>query len=306
MGNEEWGEVRVRVIETVAEMEAARSGMRGLVGLVATMGYLHEGHLSLVRRAREECEQVVVSIFVNPTQFGPGEDFERYPRDTERDLRLLEETGADVVFMPASEEMYPPGFDEWVEVSGPLTERLEGAARPEHFRGVTTVVARLLRIVRPGLAYFGQKDAQQLRVIRAMVRQEGLPVRIEPMPIVREPDGLAMSSRNVYLSAEERGAALAFSGALRHARRMVMEDGVTDAMLVKMAVQRIVFQQPLVKLEYVSVSDESTLEELGTIDRPAMVLVAAKVGSTRLIDNVVVMPKGMEAPEELRELVGAI
>ncbi|HSP54470.1 MAG TPA: pantoate--beta-alanine ligase [Dehalococcoidia bacterium] len=293
----------VTIVETVADMEAARGDMRSVVGLVPTMGYLHEGHLSLVRRARADCEHVVVSIFVNPTQFGPGEDLERYPRDTDRDLRLLEEAGADVVFMPSVEEIYPPGFDEWVEVTGPLTERLEGAARPVHFRGVTTVVARLFRIVRPDRAYFGQKDAQQLRVIRRMVEQERLPVTIVPMPIVREPDGLAMSSRNVYLSPEERGAALALSGVLRHARRMVMEDGVTDATLVKLAVHRILQQQPAVRTEYVSVSDEATMLELDSIDRAAMVLVAARVGNTRLIDNVVVVPKGMAVPDELRELV---
>ena len=293
----------VTIVETVADMEAARGDMRSVVGLVPTMGYLHEGHLSLVRRARADCEHVVVCIFVNPTQFGPGEDLERYPRDTDRDLRLLEEAGADVVFMPSVEEIYPPGFDEWVEVTGPLTERLEGAARPVHFRGVTTVVARLFRIVRPDRAYFGQKDAQQLRVIRRMVEQERLPVTIVPMPIVREPDGLAMSSRNVYLSPEERGAALALSGVLRHARRMVMEDGVTDATLVKLAVHRILQQQPAVRTEYVSVSDEATMLELDSIDRAAMVLVAARVGNTRLIDNVVVVPKGMAVPDELRELV---
>ncbi|HET9477606.1 MAG TPA: pantoate--beta-alanine ligase [Dehalococcoidia bacterium] len=289
----------VSAIESVAAMEAARNEMGGVVGLVPTMGYLHEGHLSLVRRARADCDTVIVSIFVNPTQFGPGEDLERYPRDTERDLRLLEEAGVDIVFAPPVDEMYPPGFDNWVEVTGPLTERLEGAARPGHFRGVTTVVARLFRIVRPDRAYFGQKDAQQLRVIRRMVQQEGLPVTIVPMPIVREEDGLAMSSRNVYLSAEERSAALALSGALRHARRMVREDGVTDTTFVKLAVHRILQQQPAVQVEYVSVSDEETLEEMTSIDRPAMVLLAAKVGSTRLIDNVVVAPKGMALPEEL-------
>jgi pantoate--beta-alanine ligase len=241
---------------------------------------------------------------VNPTQIGPGEDLERYPRDTERDLRLLEEEGTDVVFMPAVEEMYPPGFNEWVEVTGPLTERLEGAARPGHFRGVTTVVARLFRIVRPHRAYFGQKDALQLRVVRRMVQQEGLPVRVVPMPIVREPDGLAMSSRNVYLSAEERKAALALSQAIGHAKRMVMEDGVTDADTVREAVREIVAGQPLARLEYVSVADEATMEEMERIDGPALVLVATKVGSTRLIDNAVVVPKGTPVPEELRELSG--
>ncbi len=293
----------MRVVQTVADIEAARGETRTVVGLAPTMGYLHEGHLSLVRRARADCGHVVVSIFVNPTQFGPGEDLERYPRDAERDLRLLEEAGADVVFMPSVGEMYPPGFDGWVEVTGPLTERLEGAARPVHFRGVTTVVARLFRIVRPDRAYFGQKDAQQLRVVRRMVQQEDLPVQVVPMPIVREPDGLAMSSRNVYLSPGERGAALALSGALRHARRMVIEDGVGDADVVRAAVREIVQDQRLVQLEYVSVADEESMTELERIDRPALVLVAAKVGSTRLIDNVVVVPKGMTVPEGLRELV---
>lgn len=293
------------VIETVAGMLAERRRMSGAVGLVPTMGYLHEGHISLVRRARAENEHVAVSIFVNPTQFGPNEDFETYPRDTERDLRLLDEAGADVVFMPTPEEIYPPGFDEWVEVLGPLTERLEAAARPGHFRGVTTVVARLFRIVQPDRAYFGQKDAQQLRVIRRMVTEQGLPVEIVPMPIVREPDGLAMSSRNVYLSAQERTAALVLSRAVREARRMVIEDGVTDGDRVRDAVRSIVAEQPLVQLEYASVANEESLAELEHITGPALVLVAAKVGSTRLIDNVVVVPKGMPVPEGLRELVQA-
>jgi len=296
----------VRVLESVAEMDTARAEMHGVVGLVPTMGYLHDGHLALVRRARTECPNVVVSIFVNPTQFGPGEDLERYPRDTERDLRLLEETGTDIVFMPLIEEMYPPGFNEWVEVTGPLTGRLEGSARPAHFRGVTTVVARLFRIIRPDLAYFGQKDAQQLRVIRTMVRQEKLPVTIVPVPIVREADGLAMSSRNVYLSPAERVAALVLSRALKHARRIVMDGGVTDASSVAKAAREVIAEEPLLHLDYVSVADEETMEELARIDRPALVLVAARVGSTRLLDNVVVVPKAMRVPEELRDLVEAV
>ncbi len=296
----------MRVLESVAEMDTARAEMHGVVGLVPTMGYLHDGHLALVRRARTECPNVVVSIFVNPTQFGPGEDLERYPRDTERDLRLLEETGTDIVFMPLIEEMYPPGFNEWVEVTGPLTGRLEGSARPAHFRGVTTVVARLFRIIRPDLAYFGQKDAQQLRVIRTMVRQEKLPVTIVPVPIVREADGLAMSSRNVYLSPAERVAALVLSRALKHARRIVMDGGVTDASSVAKAAREVIAEEPLLHLDYVSVADEETMEELARIDRPALVLVAARVGSTRLLDNVVVVPKAMRVPEELRDLVEAV
>ncbi len=292
----------MKVIETVADMEAARRRLRGPCGLVPTMGYLHEGHLSLVRRARRECDYAVVSIFVNPTQFGPQEDFERYPRNPERDLRLLEDERTDIVFMPSVEEMYPPGFDAWVEVSGPLAERLEGAARPGHFRGVTTVVARLLRVIRPQRAYFGQKDAQQLRVIRRMVTELGLPVEVIAAPTVREPDGLAMSSRNVYLSAAERQAALVLSRALALGREMVQEQDVRNAGAVRHAVEERIRREPLVQLEYVSLADEETLEDLPKIDRPALLLLAARVGATRLIDNVVLIPKGKETPERLRAL----
>jgi len=322
---------------SVAGMRADRKRMTGSVGLVPTMGYLHEGHLSLVRRAREDNPHVIVSIFVNPTQFGPNEDFERYPRDEQRDRGLLEGEGVDVAFVPSVEEMYPPGFDEWAEVQGPVTERLEGRHRPGHFRGVTTVVARLFRIVRPHRAYFGQKDAQQLRVIRRMVAEplalrlsKGRPealegsVEIVPMPTVREPDGLALSSRNVYLSPEEREAALALPRALALARHLVMDEGITDAEVVRAAVTELMeagaetallparpealvgrAEHPRLALDYVSVSDEQTLEELDTINRPALVLLAARVGTTRLIDNTVVVPQGIPVPDGLRELVKA-
>ena len=329
----------MNAITPVAQMQDARGRMAGTVGLVPTMGYLHEGHLSLVRRARADCDNVIVSIFVNPTQFGPNEDFERYPRDEARDLALLENACADAVFIPSVDEMYQPGFDDWIEVRGPLTERLEGAHRPRHFRGVTTVVARLFRIVRPHRAYFGQKDAQQLRVIRRMVQEQGLPVDIMPMPIVREPDGLAMSSRNVYLSTQERRAALALPRALAIARRLVMEEGRRDADAVRTAARDSLTQgvrlsprrrraiesppSPLLSfedgrasqpdrgadlplvLDYISISDEQTLEELETIDRPALLLLAARAGSTRLIDNTVVVPRGVPVPEDLRELIDA-
>ncbi len=293
----------MRTITTVAEMRAARDSMTGSVGFVPTMGYLHEGHLSLVRQARADCDHLVVSIFVNPTQFGPGEDFERYPRDTDRDLRLLEDEGADVVFMPSVEEMYTPGFDEWVEVRGPLAERLEGAVRPGHFRGVSTVVARLFRIVRPDRAYFGQKDAQQFRVIRRMVRELGLPVQMVPMPTVRDADGLALSSRNAYLTPEERRAALVLPRALELAAKMALEWGLRDADLLRESLEDYTRQVPRVRLEYVSIADEETLEELHTIDRPALVLLAARVGSTRLIDNTLLVPEGAEVPEALQRLV---
>jgi pantoate--beta-alanine ligase len=206
------------------------------------------------------------------------------------------------VFAPPVDEIYPPGFNDWVEVSGPLTERLEGAHRPGHFRGVTTVVARLFRSIRPHRAYFGQKDAQQLRVVRQMVRDLGLEVEIVPMPIVREPDGLAMSSRNVYLSPEERRAALVLSRSLATASASVAS-GAADADRIRDEVTRQVGAEPLVALDYVSVSDEETLAELQRIDRPALILIAARVGSTRLIDNTVVIPPGIPVPENLRRLL---
>ena len=276
----------MQVIATVAEMEAERGRVKGRVGLVPTMGALHEGHLSLVRTARSECDRVFVSVYVNPTQFGPQEDFAAYPRDLDRDLRLLEAEGADVVFAPTAEEIYPPGFGDWVEVRGPLSERLEGAFRPGHFRGVTTVVARLFRIVRPQRAYFGEKDAQQLRVVRRMAEEQRLPVKVVGLPTVREPDGLAMSSRNAYLSAEERRAALVLPRALQLACRMVEEQGVRDAAAVRRAAEELIEGEPLARIDYVAVTDGETLEELSEIDRPALILAAARVGATRLIDNV--------------------
>ena len=279
----------MRVIRTVGEMEEHRERVSGSVGLVPTMGYLHEGHVSIVRRARTDDDHVVVSIFVNPTQFGPNEDFERYPRDEARDLAKLESEGVDTVFAPSVEEMYPPGFDDWIEVSGPVTERLEGRHRPAHFRGVTTVVARLFRTVRPDRAYFGQKDAQQLRVIRRMVADLGLPVDVIGLPTVRESDGLAMSSRNVYLSPEERQAALVLSRSLQRAQVMAAE-GEWDAARIRSEVEGMIQQEPLVALDYVSVADDETLEELAVVDRPALLLLAARAGKTRLIDNVALLP----------------
>jgi pantoate--beta-alanine ligase len=303
----------MRIIDTISVMSEARAAMTSSVALVPTMGFLHEGHLSLVRRARADNDPVVVSIFVNPTQFNESSDFAGYPRDTERDLQLLEAEGVDVVFLPTVDEMYPPGFDEWVEVEGPLTERLEGEARPGHFRGVTTVVARLFRTISPSRAYFGQKDAQQLRVIRRMASDLRMPVEIVPMPLVRDPDGLAMSSRNVHLSPEERATALAIPRALALARDLVAQ-GVTDARIVRRETEailkatrvetprRAVSTTPL-HLEYVSVSDEETLEELDVIDRAALVLIGARLGATRLIDNTIVVPKGVPVPARLQALV---
>ncbi len=291
----------MRVIRTAAQMIATRAALSGTVGLVPTMGYLHEGHLSLVRRAHADNDYVVVSIFVNPTQFGSGEDLDRYPRDEERDLALLEAERVDLVFIPSADEIYPAGFSEWVEVKGPITERLEGAHRPGHFRGVTTVCARLFRIIRLHRAYFGQKDAQQLRVVRRMVQEQRIPVDIVAMPIVREQDGLAMSSRNVYLSPDQRRSALGLSKALGVASRMVRDEGVADASVIRDAVETEIRRTSAadIDIDYVSVADEVTMEELETIDRPALVLVAVRVGSTRLIDNAIVVPKGAQVPSAL-------
>lgn len=276
----------MQVVTTVAEMRRLRAQTAGSVGLVPTMGYLHEGHLSLVRRACGDNEHLVVSIFVNPTQFGPQEDYRRYPRDPERDLRLLEQEGADVVFMPGVEEMYPPGFDTWVEVGESLTGRLEGAFRPGHLRGVTTVVAKLFNIVQPQRAYFGQKDGQQLAVIRRMAADLNMGVEVVAVPTVREPDGLAMSSRNAYLSPEERRAAAVLWRSLCRAREL-FDGGERRAEVIRGEMGAVLASEPLARVEYVSVADAETLAELETIDRAAMVSLAVRIGSTRLIDNVV-------------------
>ncbi len=279
----------MQVARTIRQMREARAHMSGMVGFVPTMGYLHEGHLSLVGRARQECEHVVVSIFVNPTQFGPQEDYQRYPRDEARDLRLLEPFGVDVVFIPSAEEMYPPGFCTWVEVTGPLAERLEGARRPGHFRGVATVVIKLFNIVQPHRAYFGEKDAQQLRIVRRMVEDLNLPVEVVPCPTVREPDGLAMSSRNTYLSPQEREEALALYRGLCLAQELV-KGGLRDVAELCRRLEEFFRAAPGVKLDYVSIAHPETLEELQRVEGPALVLVAARVGPARLIDNMLIEP----------------
>ncbi len=277
----------MQVVTTVAEMRRLRAGMAGAVGLVPTMGYLHEGHLSLVRGARSVNDHLVVSIFVNPTQFGPSEDYERYPRDPERDLRLIEAEGTDIVFMPGVEEMYPPGFDAWVEVGPSLTGRLEGASRPGHLRGVTTVVAKLFNVVQPHRAYFGQKDAQQLAVVRRMTADLNMDVEVVGMPTAREDDGLAMSSRNAYLSPEERRAATVLWRSLCRAREL-FDGGERGAEAIREAMRAVLAGEPLGRVDYVSVADADTLAELETIgERPALVSLAVRFGATRLIDNVV-------------------
>jgi pantoate--beta-alanine ligase len=274
----------MKVIETIAGMREARRLAEGTVGFVPTMGYLHEGHLALVRRAREENESVVASIFVNPTQFGPKEDFKSYPRDTERDLKMLKPL-TDIVFMPSSPEMYPDGFDTWV-VPGRVAERLEGAVRPGHFRGVTTVVAKLFNIVRPTRAYFGQKDAQQLAVIKKMVNDLNMNLEIVACPTVREADGLAMSSRNIYLNPEQRRAALVLSKALALVRELWGE-GENEAGTIRRRLAELIEKEPLAEIDYISVADPETLKEMHRIKPPALVSLAVRFGKTRLIDNTV-------------------
>ena len=275
----------MQVAESIAEMKRLRSELTEPFGFVPTMGYLHEGHISLVRRAREENASVAASIFVNPTQFGPTEDFEDYPRDTQRDLAMLEEAGTDVVFMPPVAEMYPEGFSSWVEV-GKLTERLEGASRPTHFRGVTTICTKLFNIVEPTRAYFGQKDAQQALVIRRMVTDLAMNLEIVICPTVREPDGLAMSSRNTYLSPEQRQAAVSLNQALKLAEEL-WSQGKRDAGHLQQVVTDHIRQQPLAEIEYVSIANIDTLEELKTISTPALLSLVVRFGKTRLLDNTV-------------------
>ena len=275
----------MKIVKTVAGFRNLRPMLTAPLGFVPTMGYLHEGHLELVRRARAENPSVAVSIFVNPTQFGPKEDFTQYPRDPDRDLALLKKAGTDIVFMPSAAEMYPPGFDSWVEV-GRLAEKLEGAARPGHFRGVATVVAKLFNIVRPDKAYFGQKDAQQLAVIKKMASDLDMGVEVIAVPTVREPDGLAMSSRNTYLNTEERKQAVVLYQALTLAQRLYA-GGEKDAKVIREQMTALIGQQPLAGIEYISIADAGTLDELDKVKPPALVSMAVRFGKTRLIDNVV-------------------
>jgi pantoate--beta-alanine ligase len=265
------------------ELRTARALLPEPVGFVPTMGYLHEGHLSLVRRARSECASVAASIFVNPTQFGANEDLSKYPRDLKRDLTLLEEAGADLVWTPTPEIMYPVGFQTWVTVEG-LTQPLEGAVRPGHFRGVTTVVAKLFNAVQPQKAYFGQKDAQQAAVIMRMTRDLDFPIEIVICPTVREKDGLAMSSRNSYLSPEERQAATVLFRALS-AAHAAHRRGERKAEALRDIVREMVASEPLAQLQYVSCADFDSLQEVEDIKGKTLLSMAVFVGKTRLIDN---------------------
>jgi len=273
----------MRIARTIAEITALKQHLTGDVGFVPTMGYLHQGHLALVRQARAENPTVIVSIYVNPSQFNRKEDLARYPRDVDRDLELLREEKTDIVFVPSDAEMYPPGFSTWIEVEG-ITGRLEGAARPGHFRGVATIVAGLFNIVRPSRAYFGGKDAQQVLVIRRMVHDLNMDVEIVAVPTVREGDGLAMSSRNVRLSPQERRAATVLFRALTLAREL-HDESQTDADDLRRRMTLLIEEEPLAQIDYVSIADIETLEELSVVDRPALASLAVWIGQTRLIDN---------------------
>ncbi len=274
----------MQVINTISEMRQTRKTLKKTLGFVPTMGYLHEGHLSLVRQARAENKLVAVSIFVNPTQFGPKEDFKNYPRDTNRDLAMLEPL-TDIIFMPSNEEMYPAGYDSWVEVKG-ITEVMEGSARPGHFRGVSTVVLKLFNIIEPTKAYFGQKDAQQVTVIKKMVKDFNMNLEIITCPTVREADGLAMSSRNTYLSPEQRRAAPMLYQALLMAKERAAQ-GEWDAVAIRKEMTRLIQKESLADIEYISIADNETLKEIHRIKYPALVSMAVKFGRTRLIDNIV-------------------
>jgi pantoate--beta-alanine ligase len=274
----------VKTVTTLEELRAARGQLRGPMGFVPTMGYLHAGHISLVELAKTECASVAASIFVNPTQFGPNEDLAAYPRDLPGDLQKLEAAGVDLVWLPTPKVIYPSGFNTWVDVEG-IINVLEGAARPGHFRGVATVVAKLFNAVRPDKAYFGQKDAQQVAVIKQMTRDLNFPIEIVVGPTLREPDGLAMSSRNAYLNTDQRLAATVLYRAL-NAARAACKAGERSGEKLRGLMRATIQAEPLAKLQYVSCADRVTLQELDTISDGALLSMAVFVGKTRLIDNI--------------------
>jgi len=275
----------VKSAASLTDLRTARLSFSGIVGLVPTMGFLHEGHLSLIRKAKAECDHVIVTIFVNPTQFGANEDLSKYPRDLERDLSLIEPLGTDLVWTPTPEIMYPPGYQTWVEVEM-MTQPLEGAMRPGHFKGVTTVVAKLFNATQAHKAYFGQKDAQQAAVIRQMAADLNFPIEINICPTVREPDGLAMSSRNKYLSEDERKAATVLYRSLKSAKDLY-EGGERDAEKIRGKMKEVLASELLAKMQYVSCADYDTLEELDVIKGKTLFSMALFLGKTRLIDNLI-------------------
>src|SRR5690348_3916245 len=282
----------MRLITSVSEMKALtrETRTRGKsVGLVPTMGALHKGHMSLVRQAKQQCDVVVVSVFVNPTQFGPGEDLERYPRDLDQDFQLLSSYNVDTAFAPSGDEMYPDEFQTFVE-PGPLARVFEGASRPRHFRGVATVVAKLFNIVQPDMAYFGQKDFQQAIIIRRLVEDLNLSTRLVVCPIVRDEDGLAVSSRNAYLSPSQRRSALAISRSLKEAEELI-HSGASDSGKVLEEMRRVLQADPRIKIDYLEIVNPVSLEPASRVTAGAIALAAAYVDGVRLIDNTILGPK---------------
>ena len=275
----------MKIVKSIAALQTALAGLERPLGLVPTMGFLHEGHLSLVQKAKEDNRTVAVSIFTNPTQFSPDEDLDNYPTDIDRDLEILKSEGADLVWLPSVDDMYPENFQTWVIVER-LTTFLEGVYRPSHFQGVTTVVSKLFNAIRPDRAYFGQKDAQQAAVIQRMVIDLNYPIKIVVCPIIREEDGLAMSSRNSYLNGPERQAALRLSRGLGAAEKLFLE-GERNAEILKEAVQREIEQEKLAKIQYISCTDPKTLEELSGGINSCLISMAVYIGETRLIDNII-------------------
>lgn len=276
----------IRTVEAMKKLSGSLHKKGRTIGLIPTMGYLHEGHLSLVRRARKECDFVVASIFVNPAQFGPGEDFKRYPRDLRRDRQLLSKAGVDVIFYPGASQMYPQDYKTYVYVNE-LSDIMCGASRPGHFRGVATVVAKLFNIVKPDVAYFGEKDFQQQVIIKKMARDLNMGVKIVSMPIVRERDGLAMSSRNKYLGPEDRNKAAVISRALRFAK-VLMRSGAKDPVKIKAAVSKLIKTVKGLKIDYIAICDPQTLKEKKVIKGRTLIAAAAYIGRTRLIDNIII------------------
>lgn len=274
----------MHIAETIADFRTLRNNLKGKVGLVPTMGYLHEGHMSLVEAAREDCDSIIATIFVNPAQFGEGEDLETYPRDMARDLQMLADAGVDLVFTPTPAVMYPPRFQTWVTVEN-VSQDKEGGQRDGHFQGVATIVAKLFNITQPDIAFFGQKDAQQVAVIRQMVHDLDFPLDIRVCPIVREVDGLALSSRNVYLTETERKAALKLNQALK-ATGNLYEQGERDPDKLRQVAFEILNAEPLAIIDYISLADAGTLEEITeATEYPLLLSLTAKVGQPRLLDN---------------------
>ncbi|MCW5874882.1 MAG: pantoate--beta-alanine ligase [Anaerolineales bacterium] len=275
----------MKTVTTLSELRAARAALAGTVGFVPTMGYLHAGHISLVQLAKRDCTSVIVSIFVNPAQFGPNEDLDAYPRDIPRDLQMLQEAGVDLVWLPTPEVMYPPGFQTWIDLDE-ITQPLEGGMRPGHFRGVATVVAKLFNAVGPDKAYFGQKDAQQVAVVKRMALDLNFPLDIVVGPTQREADGLALSSRNKYLSEAERAAAPVLQRALQ-AAQVAYAAGERSAAALRALMQQTIEYEPTARIQYVSCAHPLTLQELDTITEGALLSMAVYFGKTRLIDNVI-------------------